>query len=85
MQDGADMPAPIRRELRHVRGAATTVNLDHGGLRAHPVIAKAGVAITTVPAEEAAEIMAGDPCVRAGMMRCEVYACHGFPGDALPV
>jgi hypothetical protein len=26
----------------------------------------------------------GDPCVRAGMMRCEVHPCHGFPGDALP-
>jgi hypothetical protein len=44
----------------------------------------AGVAIMTVPAEEATDIMAGDPCVRAGMMRCEVHACHGFPGDALP-
>lgn len=37
----------------------------------------------TVPAEEAAEIMADDPCVRAGMMRCEVHPCHGFPGDAV--
>lgn len=44
----------------------------------------AGVAIMTVPAEEAAEIMAEDPCVRAGMMRCEINPCHGFPGDALP-
>ncbi|MYS71635.1 hypothetical protein GTY88_14565 [Streptomyces sp. SID5926] len=44
----------------------------------------AGVAIMTVPAEEAAEIMAGDPCVRARMMSCEVHPCHGFPGDALP-
>lgn len=33
---------------------------------------------------DGAEIMAGDPCVRAGMMRCEVHPCHGFPGDALP-
>ena len=31
-----------------------------------------------------AEIMAGDPCAQAGMMRCEVHPCHGFPGDALP-
>lgn len=44
----------------------------------------AGAAIMTVPAEEAAEIMAGDPCVRAGMMRFEAHPCHGFPGDALP-
>ena len=43
-----------------------------------------GVAIMTVPSEEAREIMDGDPCVRAGMMRCEVHACHGFPGDTLP-
>ncbi|MGC5568499.1 hypothetical protein ACPYPG_37415 [Streptomyces sp. FR-108] len=44
----------------------------------------AGVAIMTVPAEEATAIMAGDPCVRAGMMRYEVHPCQGFPGDALP-
>jgi hypothetical protein len=44
----------------------------------------AGVAIMTVPAEEAAATMQDDPCVRAGMMRCEVHPCHGFPGDALP-
>ena len=43
-----------------------------------------GVAIMTVPADEAGSIMDGDPCVRAGMMRCEVHACHGFPGDGLP-
>lgn len=44
----------------------------------------AGVAIMTVPPEEAREIMDGDPCVRARMIRCEVHLCHGFPGDALP-
>ncbi|MEV6240530.1 hypothetical protein [Lentzea sp. NPDC051838] len=51
-----------------------------------PVLADdvAGVAIMTVPAEEAREIMAADPCVRAGMMRSEVRPCLGFPGDALP-
>ncbi len=47
-------------------------------------IISAGVAIMTVPAEEAAGIMVEDPCVQAGMMRCEVRPCHGFPGDALP-
>ena len=77
---------------------ADAIELEHQrrmvSLRAEGVIAilcpvasdtVAGVAIMTVPPEEAAEIMAGDPCVRAGMMRCEVHRCHGFPGDALPV
>ena len=63
------------------------------GLRADGVIAVlcpvgsdslAGVAIMTVPDDEARAIMADDPCVRAGMMRVEVHPCHGFPGDALP-
>lgn len=44
----------------------------------------AGVAIMTVPAEEAREVMDGDPRVPAGMIRYEVHPCHGFPGDALP-
>ena len=43
----------------------------------------AGVAIMTVTPEAATEILDGDPCVRAGMMRREVYPCLGFPGDAL--
>ncbi|MET7990862.1 hypothetical protein ABZU76_08115 [Amycolatopsis sp. NPDC005232] len=76
---------------------ADAIELEHQrrmvSLRAEGVIAilcpvasdtMAGVAIMTVPAEEATEIMAEDPCVRAGMMRCEVLPCHGFPGDALP-
>jgi hypothetical protein len=42
-----------------------------------------GVAILTVPLEEASAIMKGDPCVQIGMMNCEVLPCHGFPGDAL--
>ena len=45
----------------------------------------AGVAIMNVPPDEAAEILDGDPCVQAGIMLCELYPCHGFPGDALPV
>jgi hypothetical protein len=44
----------------------------------------AGMAVMTLPPEEARELMDDDPCVRAGMMTCEVHACHGFPGDALP-
>ncbi|MFF0547060.1 hypothetical protein [Nocardia thailandica] len=78
--DGADAI-----ELEHQRRMVT--------LRADGVIAVlcpvasdavAGAAILTVPAEDAAALMADDPCVRAGMMRCEVYPCHGFPGDTLP-
>jgi uncharacterized protein YciI len=44
----------------------------------------AGVAILTERLERAREIMAADPCVRAGMMTCEVLPCLGFPGDSLP-
>jgi hypothetical protein len=43
----------------------------------------AGVAVMDVPPEEASEILDGDPCVQAGMMRHDVFPCHGFPGDAL--
>jgi len=76
---------------------ADAIELEHQrrmvSLRAEGVIAilcpvasdtLAGVAIMTVPAEEAAQIMAGDPCVQAGLMRYEVHPCHGFPGDVLP-
>jgi hypothetical protein len=81
---------------RHIDGAEATES-EHQrrmvSLRADGVIAilcpvasdtLAGVAIMTVPPEEATRIMGGDPCVRAGMMRCDVHPCHGFPGDALP-
>jgi hypothetical protein len=44
----------------------------------------AGVAVMNVPPEEAREVMAGDPCVRARMIRSEIHPCHSFPGDALP-
>ena len=43
-----------------------------------------GVAVLTVPVEEARDILQGDPCVQSGMMTCEVLPCHSFPGDALP-
>jgi len=81
---------------RHMDGA-DAVELEHQrrmvSLRADGVIAilcpvssdtLAGVAIMTLQAEAAREVMAGDPCVQAGMMTCEVHPCHGFPGDALP-
>lgn len=79
-QDGADA---IERE--HQRRMVS--------LRADGVIAilcpvgsetLAGVTIMNVPPEEATEVLDGDPCVQAGMMRHEVHPCHGFPGDALP-
>lgn len=81
---------------RHMDGAEATEG-EHQrrmvSLRADGVIAilcpvgsdtLAGVAIMTLPPEEAREVMDGDPCVRAGMMTCEVHPCHGFPGDTLP-
>ncbi len=81
---------------RHMDGAEAT-ELEHQrrmvSLRADGIIAilcpvdaetLAGVAIMTIPPEQAREVMSDDPCVRTGMMRCDVYSCHSFPGDALP-
>lgn len=80
---------------RHQEGAEA-IEREHQrrmvSLRADGVIAilcpvlsdtVAGVAILTEPLERAREIMADDPCVRAGMMTCEVLPCLGFPGDAI--
>ena len=84
------------RPERHMDGAEA-IELEHQrrmvSLRADGVIAilcpvgsetLAGMVILNLPAEEAREVMGGDPCVVAGMMSCELHACHGFPGDALP-
>jgi hypothetical protein len=81
---------------RNMDGAEAT-EMEHQrrmvSLRADGVIAilcpvgsetLAGVAIMNVSLEKAREIMDGDPCVRAGMILCEVQACRSFPGDALP-
>jgi len=81
---------------RHMDGAEAT-ELEHQrrmvSLRADGVIAilcpvgsetLAGVAIMNVPPEEARDVMDGDPCVRTGIICCEVHQCHSFPGDALP-
>lgn len=81
---------------RYMDGAEAT-ELEHQrrmvSLRADGVIAilcpvasdtLAGVAVMNVPTEEAEQIMDADPCVRAGMILCEVFSCHSFPGDALP-
>lgn len=89
--------ALLRRDTERYQEGADATEREHQrrlvSLRADGVIAilcpvgsdtVCGVAILNVPLEEAAEIMNGDPCVQAGMMQCEVYPCHGFPGDALP-
>lgn len=81
---------------RH-RDGADAIELEHQrrmvGLRADGVIAilcpvlsesLAGVAVMTVETERAEEIMAEDPCVQAGMMTYEVFACLSFPGDSVP-
>jgi hypothetical protein len=81
---------------RHMDGAGAT-ELEHQrrmvSLRADGVIAilcpasserLAGVAIMNLPPDEARAVMDGDPCVRARMIDCEVHACAGFPGDAIP-
>jgi hypothetical protein len=44
----------------------------------------AGVAIMNLPPAEARQVMDDDPCVRAGMIVCEVHSCRSFPGDTLP-
>ena len=82
---------------RH-RDGADAIELEHQrrmvSLRADGIIAVlcpatsgalAGVAVMTVTPDEATEIMAGDPCVQAEMIRVEVHAGMGFPGDSLPV
>jgi len=81
---------------RHQDGAGG-IELEHQrrlvGLRAEGIIAVlcpvasdsvCGVLIMTVPPTEAMSLMTDDPCVRAGMMTCEVHLCHSFPGDSLP-
>ena len=81
---------------RH-RAGAEAIELEHQrrmvGLRADGVIAVlcpgqsdtlAAVAVMTVTPDEGREIMAGDPCVQADMIRCDVYPGVGFPGDSLP-
>ena len=79
-QDGADAI-----ELEHQR---RMVSLRADGVIAIlcPVVSEtlAGVAILTEPPEQARQTMSADPCVRAGMMTCEVLPCFGFPGDSLP-
>jgi hypothetical protein len=83
------------RPERH-RDGADAIELEHQrrmvSLRADGVIAilcpvesdvVAG-AIMTVPLHDARSVMEDDPCVRAGMIECDIYSCQGFPGDALP-
>jgi hypothetical protein len=44
----------------------------------------AGVAIMTLPVDEARSVMDADPCVQAKMMTVDVLPCLGFPGDTVP-
>ena len=89
--------AQLRWTPERRREGSDAIELEHQrrmvSLRADGVIAIlcpvvsddiAGVAIMTESRERAQAIMADDPCVQAGMMTCEVYACAGFPGDSLP-
>ena len=72
-------------ELKHQR---RMISMHHDGLIA--VLCPgtddilAGVAVMAVGPDEATEIMAADPCVQAGMMRCDVHSGMGFPGDSIP-
>jgi hypothetical protein len=43
-----------------------------------------GVGIFDATVEETAELMDGDPGVRAGVFTYEVHPVRSFPGDALP-
>ena len=79
-REGADaIELEHQRRMVSLRADGTIAILCPGGDEA-----LAGVVIMTVPADAAEALMAGDPCVRAGMIRCEVHPCAGFPGDALP-
>ena len=79
-QPGADaIELEHQRRMVSLRADGTTAVLCPGlsdGL--------CGVAIMPRTVDEARQIMAVDPCVRAGMMTVEVLACVGFPGDSLP-
>lgn len=78
-QDGADViEAAHQRRMVSLRADGVIAVLCPVG---SDVLA--GVAILDAPLDRAREIMADDPCVRAGMMRADVHPCHGFPGDRL--
>lgn len=52
-----------------------------------PVTAETGVSglgIFNTSAEEAKDIMNGDPVVQAGIFVYEIHPCRSFPGDSLP-
>jgi hypothetical protein len=90
--------ALLRWGPQRYRDGAEAIELEHQrrmvSLRADGVIAilcpvvsdmMAGAAVMNLPTEQSSAVMAEDPCVRANMIVCEVYACLGFPGDAIPV
>lgn len=78
-QDGADaIELEHQRRMVSLRAAGTIAVLS-------PVLSDtlAGVAVMTLSRDEADALMRDDPCVRAGMMTCEVYDSLGFPGDTI--
>lgn len=81
---GRDAPAAAQVELDHQR-RMVALRADGTIAVLCPVVSDtvAGIVVMTPPVEDAARIMGADPCVRAGMMTCEVHACLGFPGDAI--
>jgi hypothetical protein len=79
-QDGADaIEAAHQRRMVSLRADGVITILC-------PVASDtlAGMAILDVAPEQARELMADDPCVRAGMMRFDVHPCYSFSGDSLP-
>src|SRR5215467_4502955 len=82
--------ALLRWRPERTMAGADAIELEHQrrmvALRADGVIAilcpagsetLAGVAIMNLPADEARQVMDGDPCVMARMIRCDVHACAG--------
>ncbi|MBV9131190.1 MAG: hypothetical protein JO318_00735, partial [Chloroflexi bacterium] len=44
----------------------------------------AGIGVFGADAQAVERIMQGDPAVAAGVLKYEVHAARGFPGDSLP-
>jgi hypothetical protein len=88
----------LRHGARYHEPGADAIIWEHGrrnySLRADGVLAIvcpiadgspwAGIGIFDAPPEETAQILDGDPAVRAGVLSYEVHPVRGFPGDSLP-
>jgi len=83
--DGRDQDGADAIELEHQR---RMIGMHADGTIAVlcpvPAGPRAGVAVMTLPVDEATAVMAADPCVESGMMTVEVHPCVGFPGDTIP-